>query len=181
MRTVLCIFAIALAWPALAGETSPAPIALLPGQALTITTDAATTPAHARIIGISRAALDAHGEAMALRLAGATCNKPACEAIVVRKGELGIEPAPSPANAIKLSFLIAPETGHSVLVVENGYAQALTYRARITSRGHSAPTDVCLVLPMKRSYEDWPYVIEKVELDDFQLKPWSEADGIPCA
>ena len=68
----------------------------------------------------------------------------------------------------------------TVLAIRNGYPQGLTYRARITRAGRSGPTDVCLVMPGKRGYEHWPYVIDKIELTELTLVDWKAEDGVPC-
>jgi hypothetical protein len=80
---------------------------------------------------------------------------------------------------IEIVFVVIGEKD-SVLVMLNGYDQGLTYRATITARGRTAPTDVCLVIPGRRGYEHWPYAIEKIELTAFSLADWSPEDGVPC-
>jgi len=88
-------------------------------------------------------------------------------------------PRPEPGK-IRMRFTpIAPQ-GHSLLMIENGYAQALVYRAKIGARGKTALTDVCLVPPGKSSVEHWPYVIEWIEVSDLQLVPGKPEDGLPC-
>ena len=69
---------------------------------------------------------------------------------------------------------------HSMLVIENGQQRALVYRARITARGRTAPTDVCVVMPARRGYEHWPYVIDRIELSDFRFVPWVEGRAPTC-
>ncbi len=180
MRALLMPLAMTIASPSLA-RAVPSGLPLPPGRALTITIDPSKTPLDVRIIALSAAMLDAYGEAMALRMAGVPCNKPACEAEVLHPGDLSISPPQPQANAVKFGLLRAPETGHTILVIENGYPQALTYRAQITHHGKTVPTDVCLVIPQGRGYEDWPYAIDEIVLSDFVLKPWTAANGIPCA
>ncbi|MBB4838042.1 hypothetical protein HNP52_001093 [Sphingomonas kyeonggiensis] len=93
--------------------------------------------------------------------------------------ELPAPPVPD-AGKIRFRFLGVAGSDHAMLVIQNGYAQALVYRARITARGQAAPTDVCLVMPGKPSIEHWPYAISAIEVSDFTLVPWKPEDGVPC-
>lgn len=83
------------------------------------------------------------------------------------------------AGKIEIAFVVIGDKD-SVLVILNGYERALVYRARITVRGKTGPTDVCLVMPGKRGYEHWPYAIERIELTALTLVDWSPEDGITC-
>jgi hypothetical protein len=87
--------------------------------------------------------------------------------------------APAPDQVRILFTQIAGGT-QTVLILENGYNQALVYRARITRRGAAQPTDVCLVMPGRRGYEHWPYAIDSIELDGFRLEFWEPSRGIRC-
>ena len=69
---------------------------------------------------------------------------------------------------------------HGMLVIENGQGRALVYRARITAHGRTAPTDVCVVLPGRRSFEHWPYVIERLELSNFRFIAWAPGRAPTC-
>ena len=90
-------------------------------------------------------------------------------------------PAPrAEAAKIRVRFTPTPQ-GHSLLVIENGYDQGLIYRATITARGRTAPTDVCLVMPGKAGVEHWPFEIASIELTDFRLVAWKPGDRAPCA
>lgn len=88
-------------------------------------------------------------------------------------------PEPEPGK-LRFRFFRLPGSAHSLLVVQNGYSQALLYRARISSRGKTSPTDVCLVIPGKSGFEHWPYAIETIEVSGFELVDWKPEDGIPC-
>jgi hypothetical protein len=93
-------------------------------------------------------------------------------------GELdGVKPGPIPADEVRVRFMSIGDR-NSLLVVENGQGQGLRYRARMTVRGETKPTDVCIVLPRRPSYEHWPYRIERLELSDFEFIPWN-ADRLP--
>lgn len=67
-----------------------------------------------------------------------------------------------------------------LLVIENGYGKALRYKAVLRKGDRAKPTDVCWVLPGKRSYEHWPYTFDQIELSALTLVDWQESDGIPC-
>ncbi|MDG2533557.1 hypothetical protein P6144_07865 [Sphingomonas sp. HITSZ_GF] len=89
--------------------------------------------------------------------------------------------APVPvAGQARFRFLPVPETGGSLLIIHNGYAKALSYQARITSKGKAQPTDVCLVVPGKLGVEYWPYAISAIEVSAFKLVDWKAEDGVPC-
>lgn len=110
-------------------------------------------------------------------------NVPTGDNVYLGKPAPGITlPAIEP-NAIIMRFVVVdgPEgKKESVLVIENGYGQGITYRARISVGEKSGATDVCLVMPGKRGYELWPYAIDKIELAAFELVPWQNGDPIPC-
>lgn len=80
---------------------------------------------------------------------------------------------------VEIAFVVIGEKD-SVLVLLNGYDEALTYRARIKVMTRTGPTDVCLVVPGKRGYEHWPYKIDHIELTDFKLEPWQPGDKVTC-
>jgi hypothetical protein len=89
------------------------------------------------------------------------------------------EAPPVVPGAVRLRFL--PIAGrHSELIVENGYDDALVYRATITVAGASRPTDVCVVTPHNRAFEHWPQAIERIVLTDIRLIPWEEGRRITC-
>jgi hypothetical protein len=90
----------------------------------------------------------------------------------------GLEPLP--ANAVRLSFAQVPDQDQVVLMIENGYQHALAYRATIHVNGREQPSDVCLVLPALRSFEHWPYLIERIDLSDFEARNWRDGDPITC-
>jgi hypothetical protein len=70
--------------------------------------------------------------------------------------------------------------GDMLLSIENGYDGALRYRAVLHRGGNATPTDVCIVLPLKRGFEHWPYPFDRVELSDLRIVPWHEGDTITC-
>lgn len=88
-------------------------------------------------------------------------------------------PVPEPGT-LRFRFLQVPGTTHSMLIVHNGYARALVYRARISARGKTEPTDVCLVPPGKIGVEHWPYAITAIEVSAFESVVWKPEDGLPC-
>lgn len=77
--------------------------------------------------------------------------------------------APVEEGLIRIRF--APYAqDESVLVIENGYGEALAYRAVIARGDHSERTDVCQILPHLRGLEHWPYPIDRIVLSDIRLE-----------
>lgn len=105
---------------------------------------------------------------------------PVAEGIPIHNGD-GLPDAPVPdPGKLRFRFFQVPGTDHSMLIVHNGYDQALVYRARITANGRTAATDVCLVMPGKSGVEHWPYAISTIEVSAFELVAWKPEDGLPC-
>jgi hypothetical protein len=119
--------------------------------------------------------------AIGRQLSGVTPPKsPVTEGAPMQNGT-GLPDAPVPdAGKLRFRLLRLPGTKHSLLIVHNGYAQALRYRALITTGGKVQPTDVCLVIPGKSGVEHWPYAIDAIEVGAFQLVNWKPEDGVPC-
>lgn len=82
------------------------------------------------------------------------------------------EPEPIVPDRFVAKFMAIGGGKAALLVLENGYDQAIAYRARITVKGKAVPTDVCIVLPGKRGFENWPYAIEKIELSVIALEKY---------
>ena len=98
----------------------------------------------------------------------------------VTNEDIPAEPPPIARDQIQISLLPVSGGTRTLLYIENGYDQALTYRARIRRDGREAPTDVCQVLPDLRSAEWWPYPIESIALSDLRLEPWKEGQEPHC-
>jgi hypothetical protein len=94
-----------------------------------------------------------------------------------------VTPDPIAGDQVRISlFRLTRRDGvvETLLVLENGYDQALRYRARMTSEGRGRPTDVCTVLPRLRGYEHWPQAIERLDLRDFALVPYRQGTPPTC-
>lgn len=87
-------------------------------------------------------------------------------------------PAPTP-GLLRLRFHSVAGR-HSLLILENGYDRALTYRARMHQEGRTTPTDVCIVIPGRRNFEHWPHPVERLDLSAFRFVVWREGDPVPC-
>jgi hypothetical protein len=171
----------AAAMPAAAFAETDAGLPLSLGQQITIELSGPDDAPKVMVVGIGRAVLDADGVAMARKMAGTPCETPTCDAVnIVTADGAPVPPAAEPGK-VRFGFLMAKATGHTILMIENGYDRAVTYRARISRDGEMTPTDVCLVAPSVRTYEDWPYKIDKIEISQFQLQPWKQGDPVPCA
>lgn len=92
----------------------------------------------------------------------------------------GARPAPPVIRGeIRFSFLTL-EGNDRLLIVENGYERGLRYRAIMHRSGRSEPTDVCVVIPQRRSYEHWPYPIERIDLGAMTLVPYRDGEMPTC-
>jgi hypothetical protein len=116
--------------------------------------------------------------AIGRQLSGVTPPKsPVTEGAPMQNGT-GLPDAPVPdAGKLRFRLLRLPGTKHSLLIVHNGYAQALRYRALITTGGKVQPTDVCLVIPGKSGVEHWPYAIDAIEVGAFHA---GSPRRVPC-
>jgi hypothetical protein len=152
-----------------------------PGMALTMAVDDdASKPT--MVTGIEIARLSDGDRAVAAQFtSGQHADAIGEKSVVIRDGNNDIPTMqPVAPDAAKLSLVHLPSPAHSLLIVENGYFEALTYRAQITVKGQKKPTDVCIVIPKKRGYEHWPYLIEEIEISKLSRSPWREGDPITC-
>jgi hypothetical protein len=151
------------------------------GMALTLSVE--PEPATPTLVtGIAHASMSDADRAIAAKFAGGGYNwAQGPRSAVIESGTDGIprlaEVRPGQA---RFSFVSLKPPGRSLLIIENGYAEALVYRARITVKGKPTPTDVCLVLPGKRGYEHWPFLIEKIEIGGLARRKWTEGEGVTC-
>lgn len=163
-----------IAAPAAAQEI-PA-LTLAPGDAITLRFDDG-----GRVGAPERgtAAWSAFDLLAARQLAGMTPPDAPVPTATMVHGTDEARPDPIPPGTIRVRALsIAGQ--HTLLVVENGQPGALSYRARMTVRGRTAPTDVCIVLPRMPSYEHWAFPIERLELSDFRFIPWAPGRAPTC-
>lgn len=94
-------------------------------------------------------------------------------------GSGALAPKPEPGKIV-LHFIRTPGKDQSLLSIQNGYDQALVYRAVMHVGTKSAPTDVCLVIPGKIGTEHWPFAIDALDLSELHLVAWKAGDPIPC-
>ncbi|HYD25634.1 MAG TPA: hypothetical protein VEB68_12645 [Croceibacterium sp.] len=103
-------------------------------------------------------------------------------AAIIRSSD-GSGPPPVERGLVRISlFAVTGRDGspETLLVLENGYDQALRYRALMTRGRSNQPTDVCIVLPRLRGYEHWPYRIDRLDLRGFALVPYGEGTAPVC-
>jgi hypothetical protein len=169
------IAAASVAFSAPAPAQTGTSVALAPGQSATLTVGGKGEAA--RVVRRGRGEWTPHDLAAARHLVG----QPIPDAPVPTAEALpgGAQVPPVDRGAVNLR-LMAIADRHALLIVENGYGEALVYRARMTQSGNTRPTDVCVVLPANRSYEHWPHPIDRIELSDFSLIPWNEGDQPTC-
>jgi hypothetical protein len=161
--------------PVPAPAQQSADVALEPGQALTLAVDGKNG---LRVVRRGPGEWTPHDLAAARHLVG----QPIPDAPVPEASPLPGDPSRVPPVARdQVNLRLMSIAGrHALLIVENGYPQALLYRARMTQDGRTRPTDVCVVLPANRSYEHWPHPIERIQLTDLLLVPWTENDVPTC-
>lgn len=63
------------------------------------------------------------------------------------------------------------ESGHAVLVVENGFPNRLRFNAAIARTGDFQHTDVCEVIGGRSGMEHGLYAIAEISLDRMRLLP----------
>jgi hypothetical protein len=166
---------------AASADSKTAGFPIPPGMALVMSVE--RDPAMPTLLtGIARASMSEADRAIAVKFAGGGYDwAQGPRSAVIESGMDGIPRlADVKPGQLKISFVSLKPPGHSLLIIENGYADALVYRARITVKGKPTATDVCLVLPGKRGYEHWPYPIEKIELSQLRRQPWQDGDPVPC-
>ena len=171
------IAAIAFAYSAPAVAQAEEGVALEPGQSAVLTV---AGKGEIRVIQRGRGEWTPHDLAAARHLVGQPIPEaPVPEATPLPGAPEGVRVPPVARDVINLRFMSVAGR-HTLLIVENGYAGALRYRARMTRDGQTRPTDVCVVLPSNRSYEHWPHPIDRIELSDFALVTWNEGDTPAC-
>lgn len=169
---MLRLAAFALTVAATAGPALAQPITLAPGEAIVLRIEGGRAEERGPAEWTTR------DLAVAQHLSGLTPPKePVGQASPVPDGLP--EGMPVREGVVRLRFLSIADS-HSLLIVENGYGRALTYRARMTRNGQSHATDVCLVTPGNRGYEHWPHPIDRLQLNDLALVDWRPGDQQPC-
>ncbi len=177
MRNGLLIFASALLAIAQGASAEVAPaIALEPGDALTVRTGPVGKPVVQRHVA-RWTAFDVYA---ARQLTGLTPPDAPVAVATPLYADTG-EPNPDPVapGELRLGFMSVAGK-HSLLVVENGLPETISYRATMTVDGESRPTDVCLVKTGLPSYEHWPHPIERIALADFEYANLPPGQLPPC-
>jgi len=178
-RFPIALTAILLALATAAAPAGAEPLKLRPGEEATVLVDdggrvsvAAQRPA---------APLSEFDRAAVRQLTGGTQDYAVGPNAALLRSDDGSLPTPEPVarGAIRIAFVRLPD-GKSLLIIENGYGRAMSYRATITRDEKAQPTDVCQVIPEKRGYEHWPYPIGRIELTDIRLEPWYPTSRIRC-
>lgn len=90
------------------------------------------------------------------------------------------EPDPVKSGELQISFRQIGNSDQRLLIIANGYDQALSYRAHILVKGSDRYTDVCTILPGKHGFEHWPYAIDRIVLSDIKLIEWQEDRAPVC-
>ena len=173
----MALAAAMIVWTMPASAQSPAPVTLRPGEAVTIRYDDGG-PVGAPERG--RAEWTPFTVYAAQQLAGQTPpDAPQAYAQPIGHESDAPDPERPAPGQIRLRFLSIGGR-HTLLVVENGLQRALAYRARMTSRGRTQPTDVCIVPPGVGGFEHWPHPIDTIELSDFRIVAWQPGQAPTC-
>ena len=151
------------------------PITLRPGEAVTVLIDdggRVTTAANKPALPMSaydRAAVE-----------DLLVNHPEAYGVSSAVLDAG-EPPPIASGEVRISLRILPgKEEATLLILENGYGQGFKYRAAMRQNGRSQPTDVCVVRPWHRSYEHWPYRIDRLDLSGLILVPLRPDQPATC-
>jgi hypothetical protein len=173
----IALLAALLVLPVTGAAQAPEAIALEPGNAITLRVD---TPGNVHASQRAPAEWTEYELAEARHLSGLRPPEKAVPTATEIPNEGMPAIPPIAPNMIRVKFFsIAGQ--HSLLVMANGYQQAVVYRARITRAGRSGPTDVCLVVPNHYGFEHWPEPIDRIEIYDVHLVAWQAGGPIPCA
>jgi hypothetical protein len=166
-----------LALPVAGGAQAPEVVALEPGNAITLRVDAAGNVAASQR---APAEWTEYELAEARHLSGLRPPEKTVPTAsqIPNEGMPAIPPIEPHMIRVKF-FSIAGQ--HSLLVMANGYDQAVVYRARITRAGRSGSTDVCLVVPNHYGFEHWPFPIDRLEISEVRFVEWRQGDPQPCA
>jgi hypothetical protein len=177
------VFMLPLLAPALALAQPAAKVEISPGETLTLRVagdGAATVDGRAAAAPLNDLETDFMGRARRVAIVPGVKSQPPFP------GMSATSPPPVAPGLLRITFRLVPPpvakgaNGDMLLSIENGYDGALRYKA-VMRRGNGAkPTDVCIVMPLKRGYEQWPFPFDRIELSDFRLIPWHQGDGISC-
>jgi hypothetical protein len=85
-----------------------------------------------------------------------------------------------PPNNIRFRFVSLEGGSQSLLLVENGSDRSYLYKARIGYERNAGPTDVCQIIPDKRSVEHWAYPLDWIEISDVRAVPYDENVSPRC-
>ena len=158
--------------PAMAQE-----IPLKPGESVVLHVDAAGT-----VTEVSRgpAKLNAYDRAViAESVKGSYGDAPDDAAVSATVNDE--MPTPPPIAPGLIRFTLAPVEGdRNLLIIENGYGGGLRYQARLNNGYRTGLANVCLVKPMRGTYEYWPFKVKSVTLLNLTLTDWSPGDPAPC-
>lgn len=159
------------------------PIALHPGETVTLTVDGN------RVTVVERGAappLSAYEAETLNRLqaqsvpAGAGVQP----AILIPRGAIAAEPPIPVPGRVRLTFRHVPgaqpgSADHSILTLVNGYGASFRYRAVMHVKGRTVPTDVCEVPPQFNGTEHWPYPIDQLDLSSARLEA-NQGGSVRC-
>lgn len=103
------------------------------------------------------------------------------QAVPSSNGPKLVEPSP---KTVRVTFRQAASGEDMLLVIQNGYDDALTYNAGMMVRGREgaqwSATSVCTVLPGIYAFEHWPHPMFGLSLGGFTLDASAPRDQVCC-
>jgi hypothetical protein len=167
----LAAVAMVAAAPAMAQEFS-----LKPGESVVVHVDAGK----AIVVSRGPAQLNAYDRAViAEAVKGSYADAPSDSAVTAKVNDDMPDPPEIAPGQIRYTLVTIPGD-QRMLIIENGYGQALRYQARLHSNGRSGMANVCLVKPVRGTYEHWPFKVDSADILSISLSDWETGDPAPC-
>jgi hypothetical protein len=167
----LCLAAAAFMLAA-AAPTTPLKVSLTPGEAVTLLIDDGGHVSETK--RSSGATADAFEQNIARELSTGSMTWASGPKSALITAEGRPKQRPIVRGEIHIKLVEAPP-GESLLLIENGYDGAVTYRATMTVKGRTVAAEVCQVRPGLFGAEQSSDWIERFELSDIHLEPWPKA------
>lgn len=168
----LAAFGVMIAAPAMAQG-----ILLAPGEAVVVRVDAANK---VTIVSRGPAKLNDYDRAViAEAVKGSYADAPSESAVTAKVNDEMPDPPAITRDQIRYT-LVTIAGDQRMLIIENGYDQALRYQARLRVKERSGLANVCLVKPVRGTYEHWPFRVDTAEILNISMTDWSQGDPAPC-
>ena len=152
-------------------------IPLAPGESVVIHVDAANT---VTVVSRGPAKLGDYDRAViAEAVKGSYADAPSDAPVTAKVSDAMPDPPSIPTGQIRYTLVTIPGD-QRMLIIENGYDRALQYQARLHANGRTGLANVCLVKPVRGTYEHWPFKVDSTEIFSISMTVWSKGDPAPC-